>query len=181
MHTPSDLAGFIFGDIEARRDNNIRAACGAVAEDIAEAIENAPPRLATDSGLSKNERRKREAKVGEDDNAMIARRILADELEEALEVLDKSILEPARWPGWSDDAPPQWWQTWLTYRADLVSDMTDDGYAKLKVAFAYVRKLQDGLRAEQREFVPTDELFLADTRTAIVQGKAALGRRRPKR
>ncbi len=174
MHMPSDLAGVTVGKLEERKDANdikeIRNACVKVADEIRAAIEKAPPRPQSESGLSREDRQQRESKVTNDHRAAVAQGILGAELEDARTILRNEVIKKGRWP---ESRETQWWQTWLTYRADLVVPMKER-YRALRRAFDYVRMLQEGLRAEQREFIDTDEPFFKDTLAAIVAGRRAL-------
>jgi hypothetical protein len=170
MNLPSDLGGIVVAELRAH--SVPRTATAQVARLIRQAIMEAPPRLDTESALNVNERKVREASVESNRRATIARSILARDLEEAMTVLEREIVGPGRW---TISRETQWWQTWLTYRADLVIPLGDESYRTLSVAFEYVHRLQDGLRALARDFNETDEDFLTEARDALHKGLEVLG------
>jgi CHAT domain len=99
-----------------------------------------------------------------------ARTILDGELEEAITDAER-ILALGYWPG---GERRHWWQTWLEFREGLVTEL-GGGFTAVRDAFEAVRRLQDGLGAEHREFIETDRPFLESARETMAAGRAALG------
>jgi hypothetical protein len=169
LRLPSDLGGIVVAEL---RDHPVpRTATFPVARLIKQAIADAPPRLETESALSTRERKERESAVDSTRRSTIAKRILTGDLDQAASILERDVLGQGKWP---PSKEMQWWQSWLTFREELVMPLDEDAYRTVTLGFDYVRNLQDGLRAPSREFNDTDREFLENARDAIAAARAVL-------